>query len=297
MSLRRLAFTLVVVLSVLPGLGASDSLQGLERYEAHPTPVGELWAYGTALHEREWVAERLERWIDRIEASLGRRPQTPFTTILVPSFEELEGVVTALGGAPPNRDTRGIAFPSRRTIVVRTDWVQADVPVHPLSVTVRHELAHLAVHRESSRAPRWLDEGIASWLSRGRPPAREEAELSLLARSGRLYRAATLEDHFPDGHGATTLAYRQSALMVDCLVERYGSSVLPRLLAAFDAGHSTDEALTQTIGMTLAELEEAFPMWFAARVSFLRSVLTFIADPWMVIALLACVAAVTVAIR
>lgn len=297
--LRTIAgrFLVLVVLALFPlgscALALEPHFEGLEEYERTETVLGDLWARGLARQESSWVARVLPAWTARIERVLERRPPTPFTTILVPHFEEFRRTVGGLGGGEVGPDTRGIALPGMRTIVVRTDWIPSDVPSDALSVTLKHELAHLAIHRfPATRVPRWLDEGIASWVSRGSMPARDEAELALLARAGRLYRAATLDQAFPAGHGATTLAYRQSSLMVECLVDKFGRDAIPDLLAALERGATADEAFRGTTGLSLAELEEAFPQWIANRLSLPRLLATLLADPWLIVGLLAVLAAV-----
>ena len=52
-----------------------------------------------------------------------------------------------------------IAVPGARTILLRAD--EGD-----LSRTLRHELAHLALHEAVAvRVPLWFDEGYASWAA------------------------------------------------------------------------------------------------------------------------------------
>ncbi|HEX2218107.1 MAG TPA: hypothetical protein VHG35_04840, partial [Gemmatimonadales bacterium] len=75
--------------------------------------------------------------------------------VLVPDGRRLDSLT--LGRAP--RWGAAVALPSLRTIVLRADG--QDLPR-----TLRHELAHLALHeRVEVRVPLWFDEGYAGWAA------------------------------------------------------------------------------------------------------------------------------------
>ena len=67
------------------------------------------------------------------------------------------------GGRPPEW-AAGLAYPRSRTIYLHTA-----VPEHELVETFRHELAHIALAMTDPHGviPRWFNEGLAVWFSRG----------------------------------------------------------------------------------------------------------------------------------
>jgi hypothetical protein len=262
----------------------------LAGYEERQAATGPLYARGWSEGAVARIESLLPAQLARVEERLGRRLDEPLTTILVGHAAELRRLAQALGGGLPEGYTVGIAFPARRTLVVRGDLPLPRRPEDPAAVTLTHELAHLVLHRRpDTRLPRWLDEGLAMWVSQGQLDRQEEAYLSLLARADGLYRLETLESAFPRGHQATSIAYQQSLLLVEFLASRHGETGIHRLLDHLEAGRESREALRELTGLEHAELEAAFFAWVRARQSLLGA-LAFLINPWTVAALLAIVA-------
>ena len=86
---------------------------------------------------------------------LGRHQPGPLRLIVVPDSRLLDSLTA--GQAPPWG--AAVALPGERIILLRAD---AGDPFG----TLRHELAHLALHEAVSvRVPLWFDEGYASWAA------------------------------------------------------------------------------------------------------------------------------------
>ena len=96
------------------------------------------------------VAGRSAEW-----PGLGRRDPGPLRLIVVPNGRLLDSLT---GGRAPEWGA-AVAVPGARTILLRAD--QDD-----LLRTLRHELAHLALHEAVPvRVPLWFDEGYAAWAA------------------------------------------------------------------------------------------------------------------------------------
>lgn len=121
---------------------------------------------------------------------------------------------------------------------------------------LRHELAHSFVSaRTGGNCPTWLQEGIAQWLQGG-APARGDAALAALARSGRLRSLAALEGPFQAlSEADASLAYAQSLSAVAHILRRRGEAGLVRLLAALGDGLPSEEALPVALGFSYPELQ------------------------------------------
>ena len=252
--------------------------------------TGPLYSSGWHPAEVRWAEERLPRLLEEVESRLGRRLGKEFTTVLVHGPGELARIAEELGAAPPRGTTRGIAFPAQGVIVVRGDLLDGARPRDDSEETLGHEIAHLVLHRRPGiDLPRWLDEGIAEWASGGRLPSGEEARLSLLARTGSIYRLDTLHDAFPQGDVSTTLAYKQSLLFVLFLAERHGEQAIGAILDRLEGGEPSREVIEDVTGLSQADLEEAFRLWLVARRSLIEAVGTLV-WPWTAISLLALVA-------
>ncbi len=143
----------------------------------------------------------------------------------------------------------------------RTDTIHVLSPYYwprpegeePTQTTLAHEYAHYAVDKlAASRAPVWLNEGIATVAS-------GEWEHVRLALPGMLDRGEVvtlqgLPRAFESSNPAP--AYVTSAGMVDYLVREEGEGVLPRLLRELAEGKDANEALQAVAGMDAPTLYE-----------------------------------------
>jgi len=134
--------------------------------------------------------------------------------------------------------------------------------LHPQLVAIlSHELAHaLIADATHSQAPHWLQEGLAQHIEMG---TRRINPLPDLARTGRALSFPTVdpilrgfaEEQFVE------LAYSEAAWAVDFIETRFGDKAIPRLLGAFAAGKTTEQALRDVCSMAPAEFDRALWAW------------------------------------
>src|SRR5262249_17961183 len=128
-----------------------------------------------------------------------------------------------------------------------------------LQRVLRHELAHSFVaSRTGNNCPVWLQEGIAQWLEGG-DPAREDAALAPLARSGRLPNLLTLEGPFrslSESQAGTASAKSRSA--VAHIRRKRGEAGLLRLGAALPARLPAEEALPVALAFSYGDLQRSW---------------------------------------
>jgi len=149
-----------------------------------------------------------------------------------------------------------LAFPESRRVIIQ-GHTASSAAGDPLE-TLRHELAHLALHeRLGNRPPRWFDEGYASVA------AREWRRDDVLATNVALaLRGAPAFDQLEESFtgGATTvqsayaLSYRAVAEMASLDPER-GLTLFFRY---WETGKSLDAAMRQAFGITLSGFEREF---------------------------------------
>lgn len=277
------ALLLILALSL-----GGEPLPGYERHEA---PTGPLFSRGWAKSDRElvevWSHEALLLARERLEcAATGG-----FQIVLCPDLSEFRRVVRAFSTMNLESDQiLGVAIPRKRTLVIRGGLSPRFGNVRP---TVVHEVAHLVLHEQAATLPRWLDEGIASWLSGRALTLDDQGYLAFLARTGGLYRLAQLETRFPGGHLSTAAAYQQSLHFVTFLADTYGADAPARLVARLRAHPTVDSGrlLPAVCGREVAEVEKQFRGWVRARVS-LGTMWLAVLQPWTVAAVLAVIAIV-----
>ena len=169
--------------------------------------------------------------------------------------KDREGFVELGGG----RNAVAFAAPRRGLIVLDNSRVRIDpFSLEPILI---HELAHLILHRHipEDALPRWLDEGVAQWVSGG------AAEIALMGGAGPRLKQAVLSGRwvpfnalagpFPADDPALSLAYEQSRSFVEFIVQRYGSSALLRVLGGLRDGKSIEAAVEEAVSISFGALE------------------------------------------
>ncbi|HZD95799.1 MAG TPA: peptidase MA family metallohydrolase, partial [Candidatus Sulfotelmatobacter sp.] len=125
-----------------------------------------------------------------------------------------------------------------------------------MAQVLRHELTHSFVAQAThSRAPSWLNEGIAQ-MEEGRSTAEFGERLASLYASGRQIPLNRLEGAFQGfSTSEAVVAYAESLAAAEYIRKAYGNSDLARLLQRLGEGQSIESALRGTIHAGYAELE------------------------------------------
>lgn len=160
------------------------------------------------------------------------------------------------GGRAPEWGA-GVAMPDSSIIVLPAYSSLSRGAVQDLGPVLRHELAHVALHRYlgAVQIPRWFSEGYATWAA-----GQLDADAAWLLRIAFLTRRAPPLDSLAlDWPVLTTdarVAYLLSASAVGFLVETGGQQGLEMLLARWRETGSFDDALRATYTLTTGQLEE-----------------------------------------
>jgi hypothetical protein len=129
-----------------------------------------------------------------------------------------------------------------------------------VDVVVPHELVHLvfdtAVSNPYHFPPRWLNEGLAVYLSEGYKES-DRSAVESAARSGGLIPLDGLAGQFPTGEGFF-LAYAESVSAVDYFIRTHDQDALVALIGSYADGLTDDEAFEAAIGMDTAAFNDAW---------------------------------------
>ena len=129
-----------------------------------------------------------------------------------------------------------------------------------VDVVVPHELVHLvfdtAVSNPYHFPPRWLNEGLAVYLSEGYK-ASDRSAVESAARGGGLVPLDGLTGQFPTGEGFF-LAYAESVSAVEFLIRTHDQDALVSLITSYANGLTDDEAFGAAIGMDTAAFNDAW---------------------------------------
>ena len=182
----------------------------------------------------------------------------PAGKTLVVLYPDRESLARQFGWAA-SESAMGVYWGGVVRVLSPYDWVnsrdlQQIAAIFNSSGPVAHEFAHLLVDEKArGNYPRWLTEGIAQYV---------EKQLTGFVMPGSpeaagWYALQEMDYEF-DNLADQTLAYRQSALMVDYLVERYGLESLNLVLDRLGRGATLDQAFREIIDTSSANLAVAF---------------------------------------
>jgi uncharacterized protein YjeT (DUF2065 family) len=186
------------------------------------------------------VADRTTEW-----PGLGRRDPKPLRLNVAPDQRLLDSLT---GGRAPAWGV-AVAVPDARTILLRAD--QPD-----LVRTLRHELAHLALHDAVQvRVPLWFDEGYATWAA-GEWERYGGLELNVAVVRGAVPSLTELDGALRGSGAAASDAYALAATAVVELARRNPAGTLAPLLQRLEAGDDFAAAVLATTGLPLDRFEQ-----------------------------------------
>jgi hypothetical protein len=176
---------------------------------------------------------------------LGRRVPGQLRLIVVPDARRLDSLTS---GRAPHWGA-AIALPDTRTILLRADGEE-------LSRTLRHELAHLALHQAVSvRIPLWFDEGYAGWAA-GEWERLGGLELNLAVVRGSIPDLRALDGALRGSASTADAAYALAVSAVAELARRNPTGTLDPLMSRLEGGMDFDAAVRATTGLTIDRFEE-----------------------------------------
>ncbi len=153
--------------------------------------------------------------------------------------------------------TGGQAFPEQNIVILGISPYDLDWGRHAIA----HELTHVLVGHLTfsclSDVPTWLNEGLAVY-SEGELDSASQGQLESAIRDNTLLTVRSLSGGFSEVTDKAYLSYSESYSITKFLVETYGQGKMTTLLVGLRDGLTIDEALTQTYGFNIDELEDAW---------------------------------------
>ena len=214
--------------------------------------------------EKAVLARYLEPTMERAFADMVRRygftPRTPVTLELYADRNDY-GIRTV---GLPDIAALGVCFGQ---VITAMSPANGDIN---WGMILWHELGHVfAIQLSSSRVPRWFTEGLSEYETLiARPDWRREndADLYGAVANNALPSIGNLNSEFmqPDT-SAVVVAYYQSAVTIEYLVQTYGFPKIVEALKLFGKGQETGEVLQAITGKTIAQLDADFRKYLDIR--------------------------------
>jgi hypothetical protein len=178
----------------------------------------------------------------------------------------------------------GYALPDKGVIVI--NYSKMTEPFS-LETIVKHELCHLLLHEyiKDENLPRWLDEGVAQWVSGGLADIimEKRSVLDGAVMQNRMLGLRYLADGFPGDDVRLRLAYAESKSFVEYITTDKGTEGLMDILNSLKNGNDIDSAIMETFSISFAELEERWrdslekkKLWISFLINNLTELLFFL---------------------
>ncbi len=214
--------------------------------------------------EKAVLARYLEPTMERAFADMVRRygftPKTPVTLELYAERNDY-GIRTV---GLPDIAALGVCFGQ---VITAMSPANGDIN---WGMILWHELGHVfAIQLSNSRVPRWFTEGLSEYETLiVRPDWRRENDADLYGAmvNGTLPSIASLNSEFmqPDT-SAVVVAYYQSAVTIEYIVQTYGFPKVVEALKLFGKGSETPDVLQAITGKPIAQLDTEFRKYLEIR--------------------------------
>jgi hypothetical protein len=210
------------------------------------------WYSGTQSFGQSLMAIAVQG-LNRLASQMGVRPNVSIWITIYPTVDEVREVLLHT-----YEWTGGVAFPQYGGIITsivsgQDAWAASVLP---------HELSHLVVGAATyncmgANLPTWLDEGLAVYAE-NTTTQDDRNQVYQGLKDGTLPELRALENGFSDKTNLADLEYKQSGIVVDFMLTKYGVDKMTSLLAAVKSGMLIDEALQKTYGFDTAGLDAAW---------------------------------------
>lgn len=169
------------------------------------------------------------------------------------SPEDMESLAPI--GHPPPAYAVGVAYSSLHLVLVSLTAPKT-AEADDLGQTFRHELAHVAIFDAfgGQHVPLWFNEGLAIQVS-GEHAWERRSTLWHATLSDEILPLEDLDKSFPDTDYQVSIAYAQSADLVQFLLRDEDRTRFQSLVARTRGGEAFDRSLTDAYGTDLHRLE------------------------------------------
>jgi len=137
------------------------------------------------------------------------------------------------------------------------------------AAVLRHELTHaVTLSKTHNRIPHWFTEACAVWQQPDRRNFESVAKLVQAVREDRFLPVRQLDWGFirPQRRGDRTLAYAQSELAMEYIIETKGYDAILQMLDAFAGGRTQAQVFNDVLGVTEDQFDIDFVAWAKATI-------------------------------
>ena len=211
-----------------------------------------------------YVTPLAELAFDSLTARYAFRPEVPIRIELFRSHADFSVRTVGLAGL----GALGVCFGN---VIAMDSPAARPVGEFNWGSTLWHELAHtFTLGASGNRVPRWFSEGLSVYEERrARPSWGSDVSPQFIAayKAGMLAPPSRLNDGFmrPRFPQEVILSYYLASLVGEWIEQEKGIVGIRTMLAAYDSGATTAQAVKQVLGLDLATLDRRFDAFVRAK--------------------------------
>jgi len=283
----RIPLILLVLAAVLQLTVATAPAKPLhdDAWKVLSDPPVEVKYRGRSTKLAEDVLMKASQFLEEVSGLLGLPVGGPYSIFLAGSKEEFVSLQPAASSAP--EWAGALTYPRYGVVILMTPGALGESGRQYWSL-LEHEIVHLvmgeAENKWDARFPRWLSEGIATFIS-GEMGLPRLLRLSWAEVTQNTIPLESLNVRFPEDPSRAEVAYAQSYLFVQYLMRRYGNDAVARLVTAFLEKGSMAQAVNSAYNISFGELLNGFRQYARVKAMWVP-VITSTASVWALITLL-----------
>jgi hypothetical protein len=219
----------------------------------------EIYSYGRSDSFLDFVVETANKAVEDMTALYKPPSVLPIRTWLYDSRDDFNGTLAS------NSETWavGAAYPSLQVILaVIPDKSRSEVE-RVLPHEISHQILSQATRNPYNAPAAWIDEGLAVVAQTGGKGTYQDT-VDEAHSKGDLISLGGLTASFPYDPGQASIAYGESYLVMQYVLDQYGPEAIQRIIEAYRAGNSHEEVIKFALGMSVDELEKAWIAQLAA---------------------------------
>jgi tetratricopeptide (TPR) repeat protein len=233
---------------------------------------------GEAARFATYVTSQGAEALTALETQLQVKLEQPVVVEVFPTRDLFSARVSALPGLEAEAASLGPVVALLTPGAAQRPFNWCDALLHELAHAVSYVLAE-------GHVPQWLEEGLAFWAEGVARPRDWCLVLDHAAQSPELLALADLDGAFvaPPGSTQRSLAYAQSSLAFEFLLEHFGWEKVRALLAGAKSSEGWPQALAAALAVSPEELEAGYRKYLEERCRELHTQLALastLAEEW-----------------
>ncbi len=213
----------------------------------------EVYSYDRSGKFMDFVMETSNKAVQEMIALYNPPKTLPIRIWLYESGKDFAGTQAANS----QEWAAGAAYPSLQVILAVIPKNSKSEVNRVLPHEISHQILSQATINPYNAPATWIDEGLAVVAQIG-GKSHYEDDVRQAYDNGELLSLRSLISSFPYDPSQASLAYGESYLVMQFILDQYGPNSIQAIIAAYRQGNSQDDVIQKALGMSYEELEQAW---------------------------------------